>query len=194
MNITSLVEQKKKGLEFIIHNEPYFKNHAFDDIPDELVSQIEVFANCNVLTSVWPTSTACQKIVDDAKEIVYCIFTQPPFLLADTFYSAVKRGIDLRFLFGENSDIPDCNDLVDRLHLDQPKIDSRFEKRICDNVGTNLVVSEIGAVLMLPDENGMTDMTTGILGCDESFVNWCKNFFDYKWHAGKQFARLRQKV
>ncbi len=46
----------------------------------------------------------------------------------------------------------------------------------------------------MTDENGITDMTMGISGCDESFVNWCKNFFDYKWNTGKQFARLRQRV
>ncbi len=147
-----------------------------------------------MLTSVWPTSTACKKVVDDATEFVYCIFTRPPFLLADTFYSAINRGIDMRFLFGENSDIPDSNDLVDRLHLDEPKIDSEFEKRIYGKVGTNVIVSEIGAVLMLPDENGMTDMTMGISGYYDSFVNWCKNFFYYKWHTANQFARLRQKV
>ena len=194
MNIDSLIEQKKEGLEFIAHNESYFENHEFYDVSDVLVSQIEIFANCSMLTSVWPTSTACKTMVDDATKFVYCIFTQPPFLLADTFYSAVNRGLDLRFLFGENSDVPDCNDLVDRLHLDKPKINSEFEKRICDKVGTNVIVSEIGAVLMLPDENGVTDMTMGILGHDNSFVNWCKNFFDYKWNTAKQFARLRQKV
>ncbi len=46
----------------------------------------------------------------------------------------------------------------------------------------------------MTDENGITDMTMGISGCDESFVNWCKNLFDYKWNTGKQFARLRQRV
>jgi len=128
MNINNLIEQKKKGLEFITHQEDYFENHGFYDVPDRLVSQIEVFVDCNMLTSVWPTSTACKTVVEDATKFVYCILTQPPFLLADAFYSEVNRGIDLRFLFGENSDIPDCDDLVDRLHLDKPKIDSEFKK------------------------------------------------------------------
>lgn len=194
MNIDSLIEQKKKGLEFLTHNELYFENHGFYDISDELISQIEVFSNCSILYSVWPTNTSCKKIVDSAQKFVYCIFTQPPFLMADTFYLAVKRGVDMRFLFGENSDIPDCNDLVEKLHLDKPSIDSVFEKRICDSVGTNLVVSEVGGVLMLPDNAGVTDMTMGISGFDDSFVDWCKKFFHYKWNAGKQFARLRQKV
>jgi len=47
---------------------------------------------------------------------------------------------------------------------------------------------------MLLDENGMADMTMGISGHDVSFVNLCKNFFDYKWNTAKQFARLRQKI
>lgn len=187
----TIVGKKIKGIEFLLANNPYFSDHNFGDIPACMLSQIESFANCAVLESVWTTHSSCQKIINHAEKFVYCIFTQPPFLLADAFYAKLQLEIKLNLLFGQNSDIPDCNDLVDKLQLDKPRLDSGFEKRICDSVSTNVIVSDKGACLMLPDNTGVTDMIMGIEGCDKPFLEWCCNFFEYKWNTGESFARLR---
>lgn len=189
--VDDLVGKKTKGLEFLIEHEQYFSTHSFGDVPEYLMSQIECFENCSLLNAVWSTHTTCKKIVNDAEQYIHCIFTQPPFLLADVFYAKIEDGIKLKLLFGKNSDIPECNDLVDKLHLDKPKLDTRFEKRICDHVATNIIMSESRACVMLPDNNGMTDVIVGIEGHDKPFLDWCESFFDYKWNGGEQFARLR---
>ncbi|WP_249111038.1 transcriptional regulator-like protein [Nitrosopumilus sp. K4] len=186
-----LIGKKTKGLEFLIENEQYFSNHNFGDIPEYMLSQIECFENCSLLNAVWSTHTSCKNIIDDAEDFIFCIFTQPPFLLADAFSSKIESGINLKILFGKNSDIPDCNDLVDKLQLDKPKLDTGFEKRMCSYVAANVILSDSGACLMLPDNKDMTDIIMGIKGNDKPFLDWCNSFFEYKWNAGEQFARLR---
>jgi len=192
VTINDVISKKVKGIDFLTKNLSYFSDHNFGDVPDYLLAQIETFANCNLLDAIWSTHTSCKKIIEEAENAICCIFTQPPFLLADAFFDKIKTGIKLKILFGQNSDIPECNDLVDKLQLDKPRLDNGFEKRICDNVSTNIIVSDNGACLMLPDYTGMTDMIMGIEGYDKPFLEWCDNFFEYKWNTGKQFARLRK--
>lgn len=189
--IDDIVGKKAKGIEFLTKNPSYFSGHNFGDVPDYLLTQIENLANCNVLNAIWSTHTTCKKIIDEAENTICCIFTQPPFLLADVFFTKIETGIKLKLLFGQNSDIPECNDLVDKLQLDKPKIDNRFEKRICDSVSTNVIMSDKGACMMLPDNDGITDMIMGVEGYDKPFLEWCGSFFEYKWNFGEQFARLR---
>lgn len=189
--LQNIINQKIAGLEFLQNNFMYFSNHNFGDIPDFLLSRIEALSNCSLNTSVYSTHEFCKGLVNEAEQFVYCIFTQPPFLLANAFSSKLQTDIKIKFLFGKNSDIPECNDLVEQLHLDKPMISEEFEKRICEKVITNVVVSDKGACLILPDNNGTTELMTSIVGNNPSFVQWCCDFFEYKWNTGESFARLR---
>lgn len=183
--------EKILGMEFLAFHSKYFLKHSIDEIPHFLIQRTEAFTKCEVVETVWPVS---KKMVDLAKEsegFINCIFSEPPFELAETLYEKVHSGIKLRLLFGRNSILPDCNDLVERLELNKPKAESKFEKRLCDSVITNLVASDKGACLMLGDENFELDMTNSIAGNDSNFIKWCNDFFEFKWRQGQSFARLR---
>lgn len=183
--------RKTLGMEFLVSNADYFLNHSIKEIPNYLVQQIDAFSNCEVVETVWPVSKKMDDIAKGAEKFLGCIFTEPPFHMAEPLYEKVQSGVKLRLLFGKNSQLPDCNDLVERLELNKPKSDSLFEKRICDEVITNLVVSDKGACLMLGDKNSKLDMVYAISGIEENFILWCKGFFEFKWKQGQPFARLR---
>ena len=183
--------RKTFGMEFLLSNANYFLSHSIQEIPNCLIQQIDAFSNCEVVETVWPVSKKMEDIAKEAERFVECIFTEPPFHMAEPLYERVQSGVKLRLLFGRNSQLPDCNDLVERFELNKPKSDSLFEKRICDEVITNLVVSDKGACLMLGDKNSKFDMVYAISGVEEDFIVWCKDFFEFKWKQGHPFARLR---
>jgi predicted transcriptional regulator len=178
-------------LKFLSNHSDYFSSHEFDDIPQSLLSRIEDLSNGAVITNVWPTNTRLKEIASGASSFLNCIFTQPPFLLADLLYEKMHNDIQMNILFGENSDVPDCNDLVEKLELNKPKQSTFFEKKICEKVTTNILISDVGACLMLGFQNGITDMQQAIVGLDKQFIDWCNDFFNFKWEQGKSFARLR---
>lgn len=192
-SLGDLFFQKFQGIDFISKNSDYFSDHSFSDIPESLLVRIEDFSDCEIVKSVWPTNTRFKEIASGSSEFLNCIFTQPPFLLADLLYKKINDGIDLKILFGQNSSIPDCNDLVEKLDLNKPSNSNMFEKRICENVISNVVVSDSGACLMLGNKEKSTDMINAIVGYDRNFINWCKEFFEFKWNTGEKFARLRTK-
>jgi len=189
--IGTLLLEKSKGIEFLASDSDYFLTHSLEEIPQFLLQRIELFSNCEVVETIWPVSTRLVEFTKSSKKYVNCIFTEPPILLAEPFFEKIHSQVNLRLLFGKNSKVPDCNDLVEKLELNKPKSDQPFEKRICEKVITNLLVSDKGACLMLADKNNNPDLVNAIIGKDKKFIQWCNDFFEYKWNQGEKFARLR---
>ena len=183
--------RKIQGMEFLYSKIDYFLSHTVDEIPHFLLQRIDDFSNCKIIKSIWPVSTRLLETVKSSKSFVNCIFSEPPFLLGEPLYDRIHSGVKLQLLFGKNSKLPDCNDLVEKLELNKPKSDSLFKKRMCESVATNLLVSDSGACLMLANQNNETDMVYAIVGNDKHFIQWCNDFFEYKWNKGETFARLR---
>jgi len=182
--------KKLSGIEFLAQNSDYFETHSFEDIPKSLLAGIESFSECQLIEGVFPTITRLKEISTGAIEFLNCIFTQPPFLLADILHEKMHSGVKLRLLFGKNANVSESNDLVQKLELDKPKHSDLFEKRICDHVLTNVIVSDSGACMLLGNMENITDIQHTIVGYDKRFINWCNNFFNYKWKEGQEFAKL----
>lgn len=183
--------KKIHGMEFLTNNRHYFLNHSINEIPHHLFQRIENFTDCEIVHGVWPVASRLGKIANSSKKFVNCIFLEPPFLLANPFYEKLQSGVKLKILFGKNSIIPDCNDLVEKLELNKQKQSDLLEKRMCDKVITNVLVSDKGGCLILGDKNNELDMINAIVGNDEDFIGWCVDFFEFKWSQGEKFAKLR---
>lgn len=189
--IGAQIVKKTKGISFLSSNSSYFLGHKFEEIPTSLLQRIEEFSNCKIINSIWPVSTRLVEMVKNTSEFVNCIFSEPPFLLAEPLYEKIHSGIKFKILFGQNSKLNDCNDLIEKMELNKPKQNQLFEKRICEQVITNVVVTDKEACLMLGYKNNLADMTNAISSEDVNFIQWCNDFFDFKWNHGEPFARLR---
>ena len=139
---------------------------------------------------MWPNSTLWKKIASESDKFLYCILFQPPFLLGDVISEKLSQGIELRLLFGKNSDIPDCNDLIEKLELNKIKSYEGIKRRIVENIGINIIMSDKESSLMFP-EYETADMHNSFVSSDPDFLQWCMEFFSYKWNDGKDFSRLR---
>lgn len=189
-SIGEYVLKKLYGIEFLSRHSDYFETHSLEDIPKPLLSAIESFSDCQLIEGVFPTSIRLKEISLGATTFLNCIFTQPPFLLADIIYEKMQNGVKPRLLFGKNANIYEYNDVVKKLELDKLKHSDLYEKRICDNVLTNILISDSGACLLLGNNENSTDIQHVIVGYDKQFINWCNGFFNYKWKEGQEFARL----
>jgi len=192
LTTTGLYTLKKfSGFQFLASNKDYFFNHSLDDIPQYLIQRIEELAHCETVQGIWPVSQRMREFVKNSTGFINCIFSEPHIQLAEPLYQKMQLGKKFQFLFGYNSKIPDCNELVEKLELNKLKSESPIEKRVCDKVITNLLVSDDGACLMLGDKKGNSDMINGIVGNDERFIQWCNDFFNFKWNQGEPFARIK---
>lgn len=185
------LSHKLSFFEFLSKHNHFFTHHEFGDISLPFMSRLECVSECDLIEGTFPNTTRWKNIVNDAEEFLYCIFAQPPFLLADSVFEKISQGLNVFLLFGKNSDIPDCNDLVEKLELNKPKSDDKFQKRISDKIQINIIASEKEASLMLPDRMGVTDMQSSLISDNTDFLKWCHDFFNYKWNLSEPFSRLR---
>ena len=188
--IGTIWEEKLSLLTFLQENNTYFATHDFDDVPESLLRQIEKLSKSRLLDGVWHNFTVWKKIVTESDKFLFCILFQPPFLLSDVMSEKLSRGIELKLLFGKNSDIPDCNDLVENLDLNKIRTQEKIKRRIVENVGVNIIMSEKECSLMFP-QNGVSDMHKSFVSEDPAFLQWCQEFFCHKWNNGSDFSRLR---
>lgn len=189
--IGAQIVRKTKGIAFLSSNSNYFSTHMFEETPTSLLQRIEEFSNCRIINGLWPVSTRLVEMAKNTSKFVNCIFSEPPFLLAEPLYEKIHSGIKFKILFGQNSKLNDCNDLIEKMELNKPKQSQLFEKRICEQVITNVVVTDKEACLMLGYKNNVSDMTNAISSEDVNFIHWCNDFFDFKWNYAEPFARLR---
>ena len=122
------------------------------------------------------------------------MFSEPPFLLADLFLEKLQSGVKIQIIFGKNSKISECNDLVDKLKLNKPHSNPLVDIRLCEKVITNIVVSEKGACLILGNKNNEADMLNAVVGKSKRFITWCNDYFSFKWNQGEPISRIRSQV
>ena len=183
-------DEKVFLLKFLQENNSYFATHDFGDVPEHMLRQIEKLSKSNLLDGVWHNFTVWKNIAAKSERFLHCILFQPPFLLSQIMSEKLGQGIEMKLLFGKNSDIPDCNDLVESLELNKIKTQEKIKKRIAENVGVNIIMSEKECSLMFP-QNGISDMHKSFVSGDPSFLQWCREFFCHKWNEGDDFSRLK---
>ena len=189
--IGNIVVSQIKTIKFVENNKDYFLEHDIGDVPTELLNKLENLCNSEFFSGVYMMFSYWSKIANNAEKYFSCIFSTPPVLIADTLVKKISEGLSLNILFGKNSTITQCNEFVDRLALRKRAGFSNIEKRMTESVKVNLIMSEKEACLMFPGRDGNTDIHGNFVSKDSKFLNWCQEFFEYKWKSGEKFSRLR---
>jgi predicted transcriptional regulator len=174
-----LVEQIK-FFEFCAKNHTFFKNHDFGDVPSHLMNRLGSLAEFEFVDGLAPNITRWKNIIQNADTHLYCIFSQPPILVADEILNKISQNLDFRLLFGQNSILSSDNEFITKLNLTKSRPKKNFHLGITPIVGVNLVLSDNMVSLMFPYEN-VTDMHSSFVSSDKSFHKWCLDFFNYKW-------------
>jgi len=182
---------QSQSIEFLSKTRGYFADHTLGDAPIQFSHRIGSLANSEYVDGIAPCFTRWKKIIENADEFLYCIFTQPPILIAENILEKISKGVRFQIIFGKNSIIEECNEFAEKLYLKTNHSPFEFEKRMVDEVAINMLVSEKDACLMFPYKNDTTDMHRIFVSSDREFCGWCLDFFDYKWKDGEPFSKLR---
>lgn len=183
--------QNMDSFEFLNKHKDFFLEHRFGDLNPNLLKRIGDLNNCKFYYGFHLVLPRWTHIVKQARKYLNLVFLHPPIVIADSIKPKVGTDLKIRLLIGKNSQITQCNEFVDRLMLNKPVHFSNFEKRRCGQVQMNLVMSEKEACVIFPNNNGITDMHGNFISKDPNLVNWCRDFFDYKWVDGEPISMLR---
>lgn len=175
---------------FLEENRQFLNEHSFDDLPLRFVSSLGCLYESKHTTQITDVFPMWKKIVASSKIYLYCICTEAPILLEEGIKNRMEDGVKIRLLFGRNSQIYESSEFVEKLELKKPKHHENLEKRIAENVGVNIMVSDRLACIMFPNLDGIIDMHHVFFSEDLAFRQWCLDFFKYKWDSSEPIARL----
>lgn len=182
-----------RTFEFLGKAGNFFAYHTLGDAGIQLSHKLGSLLECEFVDGIPACFSRWKQVVESSKRYLYCIFTYPPILVADRIIEKISDGISLKIIFGQNSHVYECNELVDKLQLTKNNCQIPFEKRMIKNSSINMILSDRSACLMFPDREGNTDMRRSFTSTDEEFCNWCLDFFNLKWAEGEPFSRLRSR-
>lgn len=180
------------NFDFLKKNQKFFEDHDFGDIPSNLKKSLALLRTAELVRGLTPNFTRWRHLIDNAKKYVYCIFTQPPILIANPILEKISEGLEFRILLGQNSIINYNNEFVEKLELRKLQPYSTFEKRMAKTVFVNMLISEREVCLMFPFKDGETDIQNNFVSNEKDFHNWSLDFFNFKWESSEPFARLRE--
>ncbi len=61
------------------------------------------------------------------------------------------------------------------------------ERRLVDKVSIVIIFNENESCISFPTLKGEPDLNIMFYSKDESFHEWCEDFFSYEWTSAKQF-------
>ena len=178
--------------KFLLENKDFFEEHDLGDIPPHLAKSLAMLSDSELIQGLPPNFVRWSQVIKNAQEFVYCIFTQPPILMADPILEKISESLEIKVLLGKNSIINYDNEFVEKMGLRKLQPYSSFQKRIAEKIMVNLLVSEQESCLMFPYKNGETDIQNNFVSSNVHFQNWCLDFFNFKWESAQPFARLRE--
>ena len=177
--------------EFLANARNFFVSHSFGEMDNAFQHRLGELKKFELVGGLTPNITRWKQIISSAKDGLFCIFTEPPILIADEIISKLSNGIRLYLIFGNNSIVTNCNDFIDKLQLAKHAPQDIIQKRRVGYVGINIIQSESMASLMFPEMNGNTDMRTSFVSDDKLFLNWCRDYFHSKWNDSEPISRLK---
>lgn len=186
-----VVLAKISAISFLEKNKDFFLTHDFGDIPADLSNRIGDLYESKTVYGIPANFTTTKQIVNSAKKYVYCIFTQPPVLIADLMKQKMEKGIKVCLLFGKNSVVPIESNFVKILELATKTCHKNLKKRITERVGINLMMNEKHSLLMFQHKGDGIDMHNSLISSENNFHNWCSEFFYQKWNDAESICRIR---
>jgi predicted transcriptional regulator len=71
--------------------------------------------------------------------------------------------------------------------LQQLTKDGLYQRRLIDKVSIFMVYNENEATVQFEGLDGKIDTSFAFYGTNKKFLEWCSDFFEYRWRNSKQF-------
>jgi len=183
---------KTKSFEFITKNQGFFKDHTFGEIPTSLLTCMGMLSNAEFVDGTVANFERWKKIIENANNFFYGIFTQVPHRTDVSLSNKFESGLKIKLIFGKNGIMSNYEELSQKLHFINSTPQEILERRMAESVFVNLMITENHACLMFPDRKNRTDASRSFISTDIDFRHWCLDFFSHKWTSSEPFSRFRR--
>ena len=189
-----LILKKCSSLYFLNHNQSFFEDHDFCEIPYPFLQRIGSLRESRIIVGAHIMYSYWTRICNEAKKYIFCIFSYPPILVSEPIKKQIDSGLEIRFLFARGTKVLETNEFIQNLRLNQHTNYENLYKRRVNKVLPSLVLTEKECTLMFPDGKGSTDFHANFVSHDIEFLKWCLDFFNHEWNRAEPFSRFSKNI
>lgn len=180
-----------QGFDFLFKNSEYFKEHDFGDTPLFLRKGLSCLSQSEFVGNQVSVFARWRKMVFQSKRFACLVLGEAPIDLADVISKKIASGLMVKIIFGGNTIFPENSEFVNLLALHLPVSQENIQRRMCKQVEVSLIMTENQAAIMFPGKNSGSDMGQMFIGKTKDFLEWCNDFFNYKWQNSNPISRLK---
>ncbi|QUC63917.1 ArsR family transcriptional regulator [Nitrosopumilus sp. K4] len=179
------------GFDFLQEKQEYLKNHSLMFLPSKFIKRIGDLQNCKVSRGFVNNIELYKKIILHTKEYVkHCTNV----ISLDTYKIAIphfkKHDVKMSFILAKDMTLPPgWKSLQGTLGEEQLVRKGLMERRMIDKLNIMMWVSEDLCSLIFPGVDGELDLRTMLVSSDDSFREWCLDYFDYLWNQSHGFVQ-----
>ncbi len=170
-----------------IHKE-YFQDHTLSSLPLKFIQRIGSLNNCEVVVGVMAVLQRWKMVYSNSRIYIKEILSQVPIDLIETIAERINNNVKFSYIFPNDVVIPrGRSELLKKLGWTNMIFKGLVERRLVDKVSIVTIFNEKESCVSFPTLKGEPDLNIMFYSKDESFHEWCEDFFSYEWIHAKQF-------
>lgn len=182
------------SFSYLSQNKKYFKTHNFGNLPSKFLRRIGDLSTSQEIAGVSRVLETWKRIYKTADDYIFNILSETPLELMDLMIKRVKHGTKYRHIISEDASIPKGRKkLLEKSGFYALLESEKIERRMLKSVQISVILNENSAGLMFPDSTGRPDLRSMFFSEDESFREWCLDYFKYCWNVSDPFKEFKLK-
>ncbi len=167
----------------------YFMNHDTSNLPSKFLNRIGDLLSCELLEGTFKIAEKWEEMCNETKKHMNVISNGCPAKANEWDIASCKRGATIKILNGKNTVMTktDFQTIMNSKPLQQLTKDGLYKRRLVNKVSIFMVSNENEATIQFEDLNGRIDPNFAFHGTSEKFMEWCSDFFEYRWKNSKEF-------
>ncbi len=176
------------NFNFPFNHKEYFQEHTLSNLPLKFIQRIGSLNNCEVVVGVMAVLQRWKMVYNNSRVYIKEILSQVPIDLIETLADRINNNVKFSYIFPNNVVIPrGRNELLKKHGWNNMIFKGMVERRLVDKVGIVTVFNEKESCISFLTLKGEPDLNIMFYSKDESFHEWCEDFFSYEWIRAKQF-------
>ena len=180
-------------LKFMVKNKKYFEIHDFDGLSLKYIQRIGALAESELISGYVKVMEKWENIYKNSNEYIYNILIDIPYNkeILDTLQSKLNNKVHVLSIFSETAAVPDeRQELLNKYDFSKFIKDETLKKRMIKEQRIALVLNEKEAGISFPIKNE-PDMSKMFYSLNDSFHEWCKDFFIDVWNTASSFQETK---
>lgn len=182
------------SISFVAANKKYFKNHDFGDLPQKYIQRIGALEQSQYMKGFAKVMEQWKNTIENADEYICGILLEEPLDLIEPIANKAKKGVKINSVFSESAVVPKGRkQLIDKLDFKTLIKNGFVERKMRKNVKVGVFLSEKDACVMFPTLDGESDISGIFYSQNETFHEWCLDYFRYCWYGSEAFQESKLK-